>query len=53
LSSLQHGQLMTERDDLGPHHRLTLNAGSRDLSNIITKLAMIGGDYSRKAEVQQ
>src|SRR5262245_2444240 len=27
LSSLQHDQLMTERDDLGPHHRLTLNAG--------------------------
>ena len=27
LSSLQHDQLMTERDDLGPHHRLTMNAG--------------------------
>src|SRR5215467_11107249 len=29
LSSLQHDQLMTERDDLGPHHRLTMNAGEK------------------------
>src|SRR5262249_56652455 len=54
LSSLQHDQLMTERDDLGLHHRLTVNAGEKGSEQHYYK---VGHDGSRltaeKRQVQQ